>query len=290
MGSDMTGRGNYMLAGATFMVALALGFVMQNRDAFAARFVEADAKATPHMPADHANAASALPQMEPPLLRIASLAPSTVGDYSDPTPPEFALSCEASVTTQAAPDAMVQLHVQAPCHKDMPLTIEHAGISASFTTGPDGQADITFPALQPQAQFAVMLAGHPPMTAQIDLPEAAETRRLALSWQGTAALSLIAALDQGPAQTLRLGTGNDSGQHVAEVYTLNPDQVPTDVRVLATVTKTTCNSRLAANAVQVDALGTLHQMDLNITVPACDAIGEHLVLNKLFQNLTIAQR
>jgi hypothetical protein len=59
------------------------------------------------------------------------------------------------------------------------------------------------------------------------------------------------------------------------------------VSVEAEITEANCGRDVAAQTFHVHA-GEIQTRDLSMTIPACDAVGDFLVLNNLIEDLKIA--
>ena len=81
---------------------------------------------------------------------------------------------------------------------------------------------------------------------------------------------------------------------MVEVYTFPTGTTSRDgsvaLSVEAEVTAENCGRDVAAQSIQIDPASTLIAIDLTMTMPKCDAVGEFLVLKNMFKDLTLAAK
>ena len=304
----MSRKKKLITAAGTFSVALGVGFVMQYGSAGASRLQLAEGlSATVILPADivmPVEASLALPLVMPqatlPLdipvpVQLAALnsvdenlfIPEIAAPSATPEK-----SCEVAVGATVLPLAMVVLSVTVPCEPNVALTIHHQGMMFAILTDAAGTADILMPAM-----------------ANFD--------RAALQWQGVNAMQLH-ALEFGadydtdghvwsassgeldfvaPSQAgflVRLGDDSRDTPLMVEVYTFPTGTVSRDgsvaLTVEAEVTAENCGRDVAAQSIQIDPTLAPIAIDLTMTMPECDAVGEFLVLKNMFKDLTLSPK
>ncbi len=343
-----------LMAGATFSVALGIGFVMQNGDVLAARFgtepaVVTDvasplaepmtaaspitdspdklADAEPAMPApmpEPLKSAIAIPAPMPKpavpaapvrLAAVEADAPLTdAPPAGQPIPP---LQCEPDMTARNGPAAMVTLSISAPCATDTPFVIHHQGMMISALTDATGKTSITVPAL---AEAAVFIAAFPDGSGAVAtsvVPDVVGYERAVLQWQGDTGLN-IQAYENGAAYgesgnvsatsprdaaiavsgeggfLVRLGETGAVNPQIAEVYTypvgVMAKDSAVDLSVEAEITSANCGRDIAAQSIQIVPGSDPQAVDLTMTMPACDGVGDFLVLNNMFDGIRVAAR
>ena len=222
----------YILAGATFAVALGIGFVMQRGDPHPMSETTADAPA----PAGQPGAAPATARAEGPALPApppaaealteidftsAPLAPqATRGPHPLPEPPardsgavkpelqaaaagpgieprdeaqaEPATVCEVALAAEPRPNAVVRLTLAAPCLPDERLTLHHNGLTFTAVTDDAGALALDVPALSSSAVFIAAFPNGEGAVAQTTVPGAETRDRVVVQWRGAAGLQLHA--------------------------------------------------------------------------------------------------
>ncbi|MCR8724426.1 hypothetical protein [Frigidibacter sp. ROC022] len=265
-------------------------------------------------------------RLEPPEEhRVAAL--ETASDASPLTPeirsdiapaqPMTAADCSPKLTATPAAAAMVQLTLTAPCNPFVEARITHGGVSFKALTDADGAISVAVPALESPARFTATLPGSAEMQTRIEVPELAGYDRIAVTWSGQAALELhafefgadydqaghvwrgnpgsvdLAAAGRGGFLTL-LGNADVAAPVMAEIYTF-PAGLATRSGVVrlsleAEVTAGSCGREIAGHTVTIMGGETPKPVDVTLSVPDCDAIGDFLVLNNLFDTLKIAAK
>ncbi|WP_146180741.1 hypothetical protein [Thalassorhabdomicrobium marinisediminis] len=325
------------MGAATFSLALATGFVMQNSDALASRFggdtqaeapqrfaqaTQAPTEAMPALiaPATASNVAVILPaSLESPTpadapTQLATLDP---GLAPDPRPaPLLGADCGPRISATSVPPSALDVSVEAPCHKSTPFTVHHQGMMFTALTDDAGRAAFTMPAL---AEVAVIIAAFDDgegNVATTTIPDFAAYDRAVLQWQGDAAV-MLSAYEKGagfgdsghifagnPGAPERVDTdggflmrlGENAGEHplFAEVYTVPTTAIGESTDVLlsaeAEITSDNCGREIAAQSIQIAPSGQTSALDLTMVMPECDAVGDFLILQNMFQDLTLAAR
>lgn len=230
--------------------------------------------------------------------------------------PEIAQDCHISMTAEIAEAAFARLTVFAPCHQESPLTIHHQGMMFSARTDPTGTMIVDVPAL---AEVAVFIAAFPDGegdVATLVVPQFSQFDRAVLQWQGSAAVMLSAYEFGAPfgseghvwrdnMQSTQRAVAGDGGFLVqlgdnrvenalmAEIYTFpSGDRVDGEVLLSAEVeiTQANCGQDLNAQSIQVYPDGETLALDLSLVMPSCDAVGDVLFLQNMFEDLTLASR
>ena len=226
-------------------------------------------------------------------------------------------SCEVAMGATVLPLAMVALSVTAPCEPNAALTIHHQGMMFTILTDAAGTTDILVPAMAQDAFFIAAFESGDGAVTSAEVPELANFDRAALQWQGVNAVQLH-ALEFGadydtdghvwsassgeldfvaPSQAgflVRLGDESRDTPLMVEVYTFPTGTVSRDgsvaLTVEAEVTAENCGRDVAAQSIQIDPTSAPIAIDLTMTMPECDAVGEFLVLKNMFKDLTLAAK
>jgi len=238
-------------------------------------------------------------------------------EASEPGAPVDEVSAECAPTLDAAPGAaaMVSLRLSAPCHRNERATIHHNGMMFSAVTDVAGRAEIEVPALSERAVFIAAFADETGAAATVDVPSLAFYDRVVLQWRGEPAFHIhalelgadydtpghvwaqaprepaVAARGEGGFLT-RLGAGATAEPLMAEIYTFPTGMTQGDgtiaLSVEAAVTAATCGRDLEAQSLQVRPGEEMRVLDLVLSLPECEAVGEYIVLRTLFEDVTLA--
>lgn len=202
---------NYKTAAATFIVAIATGFVMQNSDAFASR-----------IPAPKPHAKS----VEDPQVKIAEnlplkseilpVATPVLGDQPKTADPlsvteqksalpnlpsnqeysAFGVACDVTLEANKSAGGIVILALKAPCHVNETVIINHQGLSFTAITSDIGHFTAQVPAFAEMAKFDAELIDGSLISTTLVVPDVSEYERVALQWKGDSGLK-IHALEMG---------------------------------------------------------------------------------------------
>ena len=223
--------------------------------------------------------------------------------------------CETTMQAEAVAAAMVRLDLMSECHPNDRVTIHHEGMMFTADTDATGAVSVDVPALNENAIFIAAFANNEGAMSQIEVPSLAFYDRVVLQWRGQNALQLharefgadygdeghvwsatardasIAASGQGGFITA-LGSGSDDTALLAEVYSF-PTGFMTDdgevsLSVEAEVTAQNCARDIEAQSIQIGPDAETTVVDLVLSIPDCDAVGDFLVLKNMVQDLTLA--
>ena len=241
------------------------------------------------------------PQQQSPV-QLAALDPEAMPDIEPDTNAAVEIDCVPAMTATAGTAATVALSVRAPCHTSASFTVHHQGMMFTATTDDAGAADLSVPAL---AEVAVLIAAF------------ASYDRAVLQWQGDKSVMLsayegdanfgddahihadnpgdlarLAAAEGG--YLVQLGDKTADNPLMAEVYTFPTGMMGDgpDVMLVAEAEITTgnCGQELSAQSIQVSPTGATSALDLTMVMPECDAVGDFLILQNMFEDLTIASK
>ncbi|MFZ3580740.1 hypothetical protein ACOI1H_01040 [Loktanella sp. DJP18] len=283
---------------------------------------------TLHTPADSVELAAIPREMVVPVMQMPGLsfdapdtAPTAVRTDALTTTPMLAAPkadlCSPVMTATAQPMAMVRLTLADACQLSAPVTIHHQGMMFSAMTDADGLLTVDVPALARDALFMADFKAGSGAEASVQVPDLSDFDRAVLQWQGDDGMQLhalefgagyddaghiwaasvgkvdLAAAGTGGVLT-SLGDGTVSNALRAEVYTYPTGRSARDGQIVlnveAEITSGNCGRDVAAQSIQIGPYHPADAVDLTMTMPGCDAIGEFLVLNNMFADLTLAAK
>ncbi|KQI70042.1 hypothetical protein AN189_01180 [Loktanella sp. 3ANDIMAR09] len=259
-----------------------------------------------------------------PLPRIESVEPELVVESApeEVVVPEEVIKveiadCSPKMDAQVLPIAMVQITLTDTCRPNEAVTIHHRGMMFQNLTDDDGALVVTVPALARNALFVADFGTGLGAAASTDVSDIDQYDRAVLQWQGAEDIELhalefgasyfedghiwngatgdLAAAEFGTGGVLTpLGDPAISDGFMAEVYTFPSGSNARDgnvaLSVEAEVTAGNCGRQVAAQSLQVVPGKPTDATDLVMSMPDCDAVGEFLVLNNMFEDLTLAAR
>lgn len=258
-----------------------------------------------------------VPPVQAAPVQLANLDVEAVPEIETSTPVAAEIDCVPSMTAQASDAATVALSVSAPCHTDQAFVIHHQGMMFTAMTNSSGNAELAVPAL---AEVSVMIAafeGGDGAVATASIPDFSEFDRAVLQWQGDTAVMLSAyegnsvfgddnhihAGNPGDMARLnaaeggylvRLGDTSQDDALMAEVYTFPTGMAGAVPEVMlvaeAEITAQNCGQEMSAQSIQVSPNGATSALDLTMVMPECDAVGDFLILQNMFEDLTLPSR
>ncbi|WP_438706468.1 hypothetical protein [Tabrizicola sp.] len=241
--------------------------------------------------------------------KSASLSGSPTGDLGAITgitsvagtvPPANGDRCSPELTLAAAPGAMIQLTLSAPCNRSEKIVVRHSGLSFSARTGSDGRAVAVLPALKSEAMVAVYLNDARLVLGKVDVPDAASYTRFAIVWEHPTELELRVnedgkvlvgsdVLSGGAAHpVMALGSTSVQSPVLARVYSVRGEDFgAADITGELRITPATCGRTLRVETV-LSVAGTVTPAERSISVPLCGTSGDILVLKNLAPALKLA--
>lgn len=305
---------NYVTMGGTVFCALAIGYLMQNGSA-----AQPDTGETRHAMAATSGEGAVIAGLQGIVLTSSSPSRDSGNGAALPTRrtvrPEQSqakpqVNCAISARAFAAPNASARLTVKAPCNGDQAVELHHSGMTFTGMTDARGNLDVTIPALSEYAIFLVSFDDKVGTAATTHIPDIAEFERIALQWHGDTDLQLH-ALEFGAGygqaghvwansetdstgQVVHLGLADAGQAKNVELYSFpagSTDQSGTvALTVEAEVTEANCGRDLSVQSLELRSDRRLRSRDLTLTLPDCGSGNDFLVLNNLFQDLTIAAK
>jgi len=242
---------------------------------------------------------------------------AAVADAEMPAAPQAAPAPKCDITTSARPmaAAMVNLTLSAPCMPDERVTVHHSGLLFSQTTDSTGALDITVPALAQEAVFIIAFTNGEGGVAQTTVEEIFDFDRVVLQWKGETGFQLHArefGADYGTEGHVWSGAAGDMSYGVtgkggylsllgdpdvpdglmAEVYTFpvtsSQSSGKVGLSIETEVAGKNCGQEIEARTLQTFSGNDITSRNLTLSVPDCDATGNFLVLNNLFEDMKVA--
>lgn len=300
---------NYITTGGTVACALAIGYLMQNGPA-----TQPDAHDIREAMVRPAKEGAVIAGLEGIVLTSASpsgaVTPETqpaIVPRRAPTTPRAQVDCSLSAHATAGPNAAARLVLRAPCNPNETVELHHSGMTFSARTDAEGGLDITIPALSEYAIFLISFENHRGTVATTHIPDISNYDRVALQWTGTTDLQLHAlefgatygeaghvwsnSQTPGMGQVVHFG---QTGTKNVEIYSIPKAGADTGgtvaLSVEAEVTPRNCGQDLNVQSLELLDGQDLRSRELSVTLPACGSDQNFLVLNNLFQDLTIAAK
>ena len=235
---------------------------------------------------------------------------------TDPEVSDFGLPCDVTVSASALPGALIAVDVMAPCQPEARVLIEHSGLTLTGRTDAMGLMVMDLPAFQSPAYLTVRLPEGDSRNALVHIPDLDAFDRVAVQWEEDRQL-MLHAIPEGTAfgapghiwqeapgslndavtgrsgVLMNLGSAEVDTPMLAQVITYPrralTEAAPVALSVDAPITDTTCGKPVEARAIELARSGEVEVVPLNLTLPGCDAVGDYLVLQNLFADLTVAQ-
>ena len=231
--------------------------------------------------------------------------------------PLAAQACTVEMIGVAVDMAMVDLFLSAPCQPNATATIHHQGMMFTVLTDADGNSEFTSPSLAESAVFIAAFDNGEGAVATLTTPDVGNFDRAVLQWSGDTGLQLharefgagygqdghiwAAAMGDMPAAIsgesgfmTRHGDEAANAGFMVEVYsfpsgmgTLDGDVI---LSVEAEITAGNCGREISAQSIQIMPGADSEALDLTMTMPSCDTVGDFILLKNMFQDLTLATR
>ena len=226
-------------------------------------------------------------------------------------------ACDTQMSATPGGLAMVTLDLVNPCRPNATVAIHHQGMMFHAVTDDDGRMMAGVPALAEEAFFIAAFDDGEGAVAVTGVPDLALFDRAVLQWQGEDGVELH-ALEFGAAYgeaghvwagtqgdpalaaegsagfLTRLGQGNGAAPLMAEIYTFPSGSARQDGEILlsveAEVTGRNCGRDVQAQSIQVIGGAEPVAVDLTMVMPDCEAVGDYVVLQNMFEDLKLAAK
>ena len=267
----------------------------------------------PALPAEAAPFPAATTSEQPATIGLAKTDPAPTStlytaDISNVPPEDTVISadqeCGISFDLIPQPGAMIGITLLAPCNPDQRVVLQHAGLAVTGRTSASGALFAILPALTQRAQIEATFGSGEKQQASLLISDFAGLQRFAVQWQDKDAFQLhgfengarydepghiSAAYTGAVGETGFLTVLGDASVNLpllAEVFTFGPNATA-ELVLEAAVTEATCGREILGETILAKD-GTVIVTDLTVAMPACDAVGDILVLKNLLQDMTLA--
>lgn len=301
-----------MLTGVTLCCAVAIGVSMQPQILSSARASLFGTSPSGDARPVAQNVASVLPEDPDAPVLLENITLTSASQFFPQDSGFDALKvadCSLELSAELQENAMVALELAAPCAPNVAAKIHHNGMIFKTLLDDQGLTRLSLPALNQNSVFIVEVGSEYRDTAVIQVPDVAKFDRVVLQWEGHGGFELHArefgaaygedghiwsgAEQSGVGSVYRLGDPDAFSPMFAEVYSFPKDangpNGQVQLTVEAEVSAGNCNRTIAAQTLDLRG-GVLQGRDLVLNMPACNAVGDFLVLNNLVENLTIASK
>ncbi len=193
--------------------------------------------------------------------------------------PASATDCTPHLTLAALADAVIDARLSAPCQTGARVVVGQDGLAVAYRTKADGTLDVRLPALTANAHVSVLFRGGATVEATIAVPDALEYSHFGVQWLGSEGFGVesLHAVPASRQRLLSLGDPRVERPMRAEILTY-PASVAMDGAALrASITPETCGHDLLGETLTVTG-GRVRAADLSVTMPACNIVGDYLVL------------
>ncbi len=218
------------------------------------------------------------------------------------------MNCSISARATAQLGANARLRIKAPCRSNERVEIHHSGLTLTQQTDEKGALDLTIPALSEYAIFLISFEDQTGTVATTHIMDIDQFDRVALQWQGQTDLQIHALefgasygepghisannASQGAGSVVHLGSAGFYDAQNIQIYSFpaasSEESGSVALTVETEVTEANCGRDLSVQSLELRSDRRLRSRDLILTMPMCTEVGEFLVLNNLFQDLTIA--
>ncbi|CUH79558.1 hypothetical protein TRM7557_02456 [Tritonibacter multivorans] len=214
--------------------------------------------------------------------------------------------CATSMTAVPQAGAMVQLSLSAPCDANGNVTFHHAGMMFAQRLDDHGQLELAVPAMTKTAVFLAELASGETLMASAEVSDMADYERIAVQAEdhgvGLHAFEYGAEFggaghiwsqaEDGAGQFLKLGDASLPSAQFLQIYSHAVPKLRAEGEIAlsleAEVRSTTCNRPLNVQILSARG-GGLRARELSLEMPACDAVGDFLVLNNPVESLKLSR-
>ena len=225
--------------------------------------------------------------------------------------------CLVDLTGENRAAAMIALRLTAPCQPNARVTFQQGELTFSMATDANGLIEVDLPALSETALIIATLDDGNAAAVEMMVDTLAFYDRAAVQWQGIDGIGIharefgadydsdghvwsgaprdatIAARGQGGFVT-RLGDPELGNAAMAEVYTFPTGMTQStgdiELTVEVQVTDLNCDRQVTASVIEISQGQAAPMSTLDMTLPACDAVGDYLLLKNLVDDLKIAAK
>ncbi|MCV2892546.1 hypothetical protein [Lentibacter sp. XHP0401] len=300
----------YAIAGATMATILLTGQVMQMTSG-KKHVSAADVQA---MPLPVALSDIKLTAAEEEAIVTASL-DSTVSASQGAEQPKVSDACKVGMTATPMAAALVNLELSAPCAPNERVVIHHNGMMFAEVTDDAGMFTTTIPALSETSVFIASFASGEGAVANAKVEEISSFDRAVVQMQGNLGVGLHARefgaaygekghiWREAPGEIadgatgfggflIQLGDASLESPLMAEVYSFPSGFAKeigsVELSVDIEITAANCNKDIEAQTLQTSRGAQITVQTLDMSMPACDAVGDFLMLKKMVNDMKVA--
>lgn len=194
-------------------------------------------------------------------------------------PSPAAKNCSPSVTSTPAPNAMIHVSINAPCHSTQTVSVHHNGLMLSYPIGKTGVLDFELPALAENAIVLTEFSDNFVAVNRTRIQALAAFDRTALQWSGDLDLSLLST-ETSNLRTVHVGTkGARQAMILTAVRVDNLDTMP-NLQVVSR-DHSACGALVSFQTIAVKKAQAAHVSTFDIQAPECSAETVDLVLKNL---------
>ncbi len=254
------------------------------------------------------------PAQTPQILQ-ASL-PATTAPLVNNTPPQQS-ACDIDLAASTRNGALISLDIAAPCKPSQMVTIEHSGLEFSVLTDAAGLANVTFPAMQQDAEISARFEDQSRSTTSIMVNDIDRVLRAGVSWRSEIDLNLNAfeygagigseghvsqdaprdyrsSRIKGGGYLLQLGDPLLGRGSLAEVYTIpvnrNQQRGTVSLSVVISEPRLVCGQTIVAKTVRSREGRSAGIRNVRFTVPACGSVAGQIALPGALDDIRLAGR
>lgn len=217
------------------------------------------------------------------------------------TPNEARTECAPTLDLAVQPGAILTVAISAPCHRGERIVLRHAGLNFTARISIHGTLSLEMPALEAEALVTAFFRDSEMVLGSVSVPDVAEFQRFALQWTADDVFDLrISEGDRiyvgsrearnksGVKKIRTFGDTLVDRPMFAEVYTYPADpDTKVEIVVEVVVTPQHCGRSLAAETI-LSSAGMVEVSTVPVSIPACDAAGNILVLKNLAPDMKLA--
>lgn len=219
-------------------------------------------------------------------------------------------ACTVSVGAMALAAATIALDISSPCDAGARVDIIQDDLAVAVALSDTGTATVEMPALSGAPTVAVLVMDRDPVLIKTEAVDIDKYHRAVLYWQGNAGLELHAfegtstygteghvglenprtiahALSGNGGYLTSIGDTDLAAGNVAVIYTV-PADLPVELSIEVPVTAENCAAPVYGGIIQTGPGIAATAQDITLTMPACDAVGDYVMLGRLTQPVAVA--
>lgn len=202
------------------------------------------------------------------------------------SPVSAANNCAPSVTTTPAPNAMITVSINAPCHAAQDINVHHNGLMLSYTMDDSGTLEFALPALSENAIILTEFSDNFVAVNRTRIQTLAAFDRTALQWSGNVDLSLT-TLEASDLAFAHVGTkGSRQAMILTALRIDNLDTMP--LLQVKSHDHRACGTLVSFQTIAVKNAKAANVSNFDIQAPECSTETVDLVLKNLVEVTKLA--